>query len=146
MAGVRLFAGDARSAEPTRGLDVLLVSHAPKRFRWRTPCASLAAAFGLFYVAGGKPSRGTMIAAGHRVTVQDRWCVPGAALARLVAGDDRFTVAVGASSPELSGTLSDVDGPLVSLVDGTLTTAGFAEPVESIATRGGTILVLPVSP
>jgi hypothetical protein len=142
MAALRVFAGDARSALPTRGFDVLLVSHAPQRFRWRTPCASLAASFGLFYVVGGKPSRGTMIAAGHRVTVEDSWCVPGAALARLVAGDDRFTVAVGATTPELTGTLSDVDGPLVSLVDGVVATAGFPAPLESVAAHGGTILVL----
>ena len=77
--------------------DIVILCGAPRRLRWRSPCAELAYRLGLFYVAGGQPGLGNMIAVSHRVRVLDTWCVRyplvpgqamrGAVLAKLAVGD-----------------------------------------------------------
>jgi endonuclease/exonuclease/phosphatase family metal-dependent hydrolase len=93
-------------AAVVRGLapDVLVVPEAPRRWRWRTKCADLAASFGMFMAVGGLPSLGNVIMTSLRVRVLDQWCMRypltpgrhmrGACFARLaVPGRDPFVVA-----------------------------------------------------
>ncbi|MEV0455448.1 endonuclease/exonuclease/phosphatase family protein [Catellatospora methionotrophica] len=60
-----------------RGLapDVLIVQEAPRRWRWRTKCADLAASFGMVMAAGGMPSLGNVIMTNLRVRVLEQWCM-----------------------------------------------------------------------
>ncbi len=60
-----------------RGLapDVLIVQEAPRRWRWRTKCADLAASFGMVMAVGGMPSLGNVIMTSLRVRVLDQWCM-----------------------------------------------------------------------
>lgn len=64
-------------AAVVRGLapDVLIVQEAPRRWRWRTKCADLAASFGMFMAVGGMPSLGNVIMTNLRVRVLDQWCM-----------------------------------------------------------------------
>ncbi|MDI5944131.1 endonuclease, partial [Micromonospora sp. DH15] len=41
--------------------DVVIVQEAPRRFRWRQKCASLAESFGLVVAVGGLPSLGNLL-------------------------------------------------------------------------------------
>lgn len=55
--------------------DVLVVQEAPRRFRWRQRCASLAAECGLVVAAGGLPSLGNLLLVSLRVAVHRTWCL-----------------------------------------------------------------------
>ncbi|MEU8241539.1 endonuclease/exonuclease/phosphatase family protein [Actinoplanes missouriensis] len=83
--------------------DVLVVQEAPRRFRWRDRCASLAADAGLVVAAGGLPALGNLLLVSLRVAVHRTWCVRypltpgrhmrGAVFAELsVRGAGRFVV------------------------------------------------------
>ena len=96
----RALAAVVRSLVP----DVLILQEAPRRFRWRTKCARLAHAFGLYYAEGGLPSLGNLILTNLRVRVVESWSMRypltagrhmrGAAFARcLVPGAAPFVVA-----------------------------------------------------
>jgi endonuclease/exonuclease/phosphatase family metal-dependent hydrolase len=88
-----------RDAEP----DVLVVQEAPRRWRWRTRCATLARDLGLVYAAGGGPALGNLILTSYRVRVHETWCLRfpltpgrhlrGAAFVRGSAGGATFVVA-----------------------------------------------------
>jgi endonuclease/exonuclease/phosphatase family metal-dependent hydrolase len=89
-----------RELEP----DVVVVQEAPRRWRWRTKCASLAHSFGLLVAEGGLPSLGNLIMTSLRVRVLDSWSMRypltpgrhmrGAAFARCaVLGAPAFVVA-----------------------------------------------------
>ncbi|WP_203687922.1 endonuclease/exonuclease/phosphatase family protein [Catellatospora coxensis] len=85
--------------------DVLIVQEAPRRWRWRTKCADLAASFGMYMAAGGMPSLGNVIMTSLRVRVLDQWCMRypltpgrhmrGACFARLQVPGQRPFVVVG---------------------------------------------------
>ncbi|WP_229073802.1 endonuclease/exonuclease/phosphatase family protein [Actinoplanes sp. DH11] len=83
--------------------DVLVVQEAPRRFRWRDRCASLAAESGLVVAAGGLPSLGNLLLVSLRVAIHRTWCLRypltpgrhlrGAAFAEAsVHGSARFVV------------------------------------------------------
>ncbi len=82
--------------------DVLVVQEAPRLLRWRSRCAALARACGLFYVAGGRSAGGNLLLAAARVSVHgvverripQRWRDPirGVAAATLGVGRLRFGV------------------------------------------------------
>ncbi|BAL86663.1 putative endonuclease/exonuclease/phosphatase-family protein [Actinoplanes missouriensis 431] len=55
--------------------DVLVVQEAPRRFRWRDRCASLAADAGLVVAAGGLPALGNLLLVSLRVAVHRTWCL-----------------------------------------------------------------------
>lgn len=55
--------------------DVVVVQEAPRRFRWRTRCASLADDFGMVVAAGGLPSLGNLLLVSLRVAVRRSWCL-----------------------------------------------------------------------
>ncbi|GIJ25390.1 hypothetical protein Vqi01_05520 [Micromonospora qiuiae] len=96
----------AALAEVVRGAspDVMIVQEGPRRFRWRTKSAALAASFGLVVAAGGLPSLGNLLLTSLRVRVTGTRCrrfpltpgrhLRGAAYADcVVGGAARFTVA-----------------------------------------------------
>ncbi|GLY01808.1 MULTISPECIES: endonuclease/exonuclease/phosphatase family protein [Actinoplanes] len=60
-----------------RGLapDVLVVQEAPRRFRWRQKCATLAADLGMVVAAGGLPSLGNLLLVSLRVAIRREWCL-----------------------------------------------------------------------
>ncbi len=84
--------------------DIVFVQEAPRRFRWRTRCASMAHSFGMIYAVGGLPSLGNVIVTSQRVRVHETWSLQypltpgrhmrGAAFARCSIGRVPF-VAVG---------------------------------------------------
>ncbi len=88
-----------RALEP----DVLIVQEAPRRFRWRTKCATLAHDVGLLYASGGLPALGNLILTGLRVSVHEAWALRypltpgrhlrGAAFARCAVDRVPFVVA-----------------------------------------------------
>ncbi|MEV1287896.1 endonuclease/exonuclease/phosphatase family protein [Micromonospora sp. NPDC049679] len=92
-------AGVVRDLRP----DVMIVQEAPRRFRWRQKCASLADSFGMVVAAGGLPSLGNLLLTTLRVRVGDTWCLRypltpgrhlrGAAFARCAVGPAAFVVA-----------------------------------------------------
>lgn len=53
--------------------DIVFVQEAPRRFRWRTRCASMAHSFGMIYAVGGLPSLGNVIVTSQRVRVHETW-------------------------------------------------------------------------
>ena len=59
-----------RAAAP----DVVIVQEAPRRFRWRQKCATLAESFGLVVAAGGLPALGNLLLTSLRVRVRDTRC------------------------------------------------------------------------
>ncbi len=84
--------------------DVVVVQEAPRRWRWRTKCATLAHSFGLLVAEGGLPSLGNLILVSLRVKVLGSWSMRypltpgrhmrGAAFARCsVPGAAPFVVA-----------------------------------------------------
>ncbi|EEP70937.1 endonuclease/exonuclease/phosphatase [Micromonospora sp. ATCC 39149] len=83
--------------------DVVIVQEAPRRFRWRQKCASLAESFGLVVAAGGLPSLGNLLLTSLRVRVLDTRCqrypltpgrhMRGAAYADCRVGGARFLLA-----------------------------------------------------
>ncbi|GGM37871.1 hypothetical protein GCM10011608_23060 [Micromonospora sonchi] len=96
----------AALAEVVRGVspDVVIVQEGPRRFRWRTKSATLAASFGLVVAAGGLPSLGNLLLTSLRVRVTGTRCrrfpltpgrhLRGAAYADCVVdAAARFTVA-----------------------------------------------------
>lgn len=82
--------------------DVVVVQEAPRRFRWRTRCASLADDFGMVVAVGGMPSLGNLLLVSLRVRVHESWCLRypltpgrhlrGAAFARCSVRGAQFTV------------------------------------------------------
>jgi endonuclease/exonuclease/phosphatase family metal-dependent hydrolase len=82
--------------------DVMIVQEAPRRFRWRQKCASLADDAGLVVAAGGLPSLGNLLLVSLRVRVLETWCLRypltpgrhmrGAAFFRGAVRDATFTV------------------------------------------------------
>jgi endonuclease/exonuclease/phosphatase family metal-dependent hydrolase len=122
-----------------RGLapDVVLVQEAPRRWRWRTKCASFAAECGMVVGAGGLPSLGNLLMVDMRVHVHDTWelrfpltpgrHMRGAVFATCSVRGVRFTVsgshlATDATErPAQAGhwkkALSEVDGPLIAAAD-----------------------------
>jgi endonuclease/exonuclease/phosphatase family metal-dependent hydrolase len=117
--------------------DVVVVQEAPRRFRWRTKCASLADDFGMVVAAGGLPSLGNLLLVSLRVRVHDTWCLRypltpgrhlrGAAFARCSVRGARFTVSGShlatdaGERPDQAArwkdALSAVDGPLIAAGD-----------------------------
>ncbi|MFI7437485.1 endonuclease/exonuclease/phosphatase family protein [Micromonospora haikouensis] len=83
--------------------DVVIVQEAPRRFRWRQKCASLAESFGLVVAVGGLPSLGNLLLTSLRVRVGDTRCqrypltpgrhMRGAAYADCRVGGARFLLA-----------------------------------------------------
>lgn len=67
----RALVGLVRDVAP----DVMIVQEAPRRFRWRQKCASLADDFGLVVAAGGLPSLGNLLLVSLRVRVLEAWCL-----------------------------------------------------------------------
>ncbi|MEU4564877.1 endonuclease/exonuclease/phosphatase family protein [Actinoplanes sp. NPDC023936] len=55
--------------------DVLVVQEAPRRFRWRDRCASLAGDAGMVVAAGGLPALGNLLLVSLRVAVHRTWCL-----------------------------------------------------------------------
>ncbi|HEY0002663.1 MAG TPA: endonuclease/exonuclease/phosphatase family protein [Actinoplanes sp.] len=53
--------------------DVVIVQEAPRRFRWRQRCASLADDVGMVVAAGGLPSLGNLLLVSLRVRVHATW-------------------------------------------------------------------------
>ncbi|MEV8507618.1 endonuclease/exonuclease/phosphatase family protein [Actinoplanes sp. NPDC051475] len=114
--------------------DVVIVQEAPRRFRWRQKCASLADDFGMVVAAGGMPSLGNLLLVSLRVRVHDTWCLRypltpgrhlrGAAFARCSVPGGQFTVSGShlatdpAERPDQAAlwkdALSSVEGPLVA--------------------------------
>jgi endonuclease/exonuclease/phosphatase family metal-dependent hydrolase len=117
--------------------DVVVVQEAPRRFRWRTRCASLADDFGMVVAAGGLPSLGNLLLVSLRVKVHEQWSLRypltpgrhlrGAAFARCSVRGARFTVsgshlATDAQErPDQAArwkeALSAVEGPLIAAGD-----------------------------
>ncbi|MFC8618922.1 endonuclease/exonuclease/phosphatase family protein [Micromonospora purpureochromogenes] len=83
--------------------DVVIVQEAPRRFRWRQRCATLAESFGLVVAAGGLPSLGNLLLTSLRVRVLATRCqrfpltpgrhLRGAAYAECAVGGARFLLA-----------------------------------------------------
>ncbi|MFI7597659.1 endonuclease/exonuclease/phosphatase family protein [Actinoplanes sp. NPDC049681] len=114
--------------------DVLIVQEAPRRFRWRQKCASLADDFGMVVAAGGMPSLGNLLLVSLRVRVHETWCLRypltpgrhlrGAAFARCSVPGGEVTVSGShlatdpAERPDQAAlwkeALSSVEGPLVA--------------------------------
>jgi endonuclease/exonuclease/phosphatase family metal-dependent hydrolase len=59
-----------RSLKP----DVLIVQEGPRRWRWRTKCASLAHAFDLVVAGGGLPALGNVVMTNLRIRAVATWC------------------------------------------------------------------------
>ncbi|MGI5213989.1 endonuclease/exonuclease/phosphatase family protein [Plantactinospora sp. CA-290183] len=88
-----------RGARP----DVVIVQEAPRRFRWRQKCATLANRFDLVVAAGGLPALGNLLLTSLRVRVHHTWCrqypltpgrhLRGAVFAECSVGGSRFTLA-----------------------------------------------------
>jgi endonuclease/exonuclease/phosphatase family metal-dependent hydrolase len=55
--------------------DVVIVQEAPRRFRWRQKCATLAADFNLVVAEGGLPSLGNLLLTNLRVRVHATSCL-----------------------------------------------------------------------
>jgi endonuclease/exonuclease/phosphatase family metal-dependent hydrolase len=82
--------------------DVAILQEAPRHWRWRSKCATLADSFGMFVGVGGLPALGNLILTTLRVQVTDTWSVRfpltpgrhlrGAAFARCALGPTRFVV------------------------------------------------------
>ncbi len=117
--------------------DVVVVQEAPRRFRWRTKCATLADDFGMVVAAGGLPSLGNLVLVSLRVRVHEVWCLRypltpgrhlrGAAFARCSVRGARFTVSGShlatdaRERPDQAArwkeALSAVEGPLIAAGD-----------------------------
>lgn len=115
------------------GPDIAIIQEAPRRFRWRRKCATLANSFGMLVAAGGLPSLGNLLLTNMRVRVDDTWCVQypltpgkhmrGAAFARCTVNRVPFVVAGSHLSTDaierarqaalLKKYLSEVDVPLI---------------------------------
>ena len=82
--------------------DVLVVQEAPRRFRWRERCATLAGELGMVVAAGGLPSLGNLLLVSLRVSIHRTWCLRypltpgrhlrGAVFAEASVRGSRFTV------------------------------------------------------
>ena len=82
--------------------DVLVVQEAPRRFRWRQKCATLADDVGMVVAAGGLPALGNLLLVSLRVKVHETWCLRypltpgrhlrGAAFAQCSVRGGRFSV------------------------------------------------------
>lgn len=126
-----------RAMEP----DVVFVQEAPRRLRWRTRCADLARACGLFVGAGGGPAVGNLLMVSQRVRVRRTWSLRfpltpgrhlrGAAFAGCEVLDRRF-VLVGAhlsTDPvERTDQARRLTGALRGLPDPVLLGADLNEP------------------
>ena len=117
--------------------DVLVVQEAPRRFRWRQRCASLADDLGMVVAAGGLPSLGNLLLVSLRVRVHDTWCMRypltpgrhlrGAAFARGSVRGGHFTVSGShlATDPAERPTqaalwkeaITAVEGPVIAAAD-----------------------------
>jgi endonuclease/exonuclease/phosphatase family metal-dependent hydrolase len=122
-------------AAVVRGLapDVVILQEAPRRFRWRTRCASLAHSFGMVVAVGGLPALGNLVLTNLRVRVHETWHVQypltpgrhlrGAAFARCSIGPSRFAVVGSHLSTDpaerpgqatlLKKAMSELDTPLI---------------------------------
>jgi endonuclease/exonuclease/phosphatase family metal-dependent hydrolase len=129
MSRVRVLTYNVRSLRDDRAAlvrvvracapDVLVVQEAPRLVRWRSRCAALAGATGLFYVAGGRSAGGNLLLAGARVSVHgvverripQRWRDPirGVVAATLGIGALRFGVVGVHLSLSAAGRARDVD-------------------------------------
>ncbi len=114
--------------------DVVVVQEAPRRFRWRSKCASIASDCGMVVAAGGLPSLGNLIMVTLRVRVHESWALRypltpgrhlrGAAFARCEVPGARFTVSGShlATDPverphqaaRWKEALAAIDGPLIA--------------------------------
>jgi endonuclease/exonuclease/phosphatase family metal-dependent hydrolase len=82
--------------------DVLVVQEAPRRFRWRQKCATLADDVGMVVAEGGLPALGNLLLVSLRVKVHETWCMRypltpgrhmrGAAFARGSVRGGHFTI------------------------------------------------------
>ena len=117
--------------------DVLVVQEAPRRFRWRERCATLAAELGMVVAAGGLPSLGNLLLVSLRVSIHRTWCLrypltPGRHLRGAVFAEgsvrgSRFTVSGShlATDPAERPTqalhwkteLNRAEGPLIAAAD-----------------------------
>lgn len=117
--------------------DVVVAQEGPRRLRWRTRCAGLAASFGLFHTAGGLPALGNVIFTSLRVTPGESWHLRypltpgrhlrGAAFARCAVDGVEFVVAgthLATDDTErprqaalFEEALAAVDAPLVACAD-----------------------------
>lgn len=94
----------AALAEVVRSIapDVAILQEAPRHWRWRSKCATLADSFGMVVGVGGLPAVGNLILTTLRVRITDTWTVRfpltpgrhlrGAAFARCALGPTRFVV------------------------------------------------------
>ncbi|MET0415318.1 MAG: endonuclease/exonuclease/phosphatase family protein [Actinoplanes sp.] len=125
--------GLIRDAAP----DVLIVQEAPRRFRWRQRCATLADDVGMVVAVGGLPSLGNLILVSLRVAVHETWCLRypltpgrhlrGAAFARGSVRGATFTVSGShlatdpAERPSQAAVWKDalalVEGPVIAAAD-----------------------------
>jgi endonuclease/exonuclease/phosphatase (EEP) superfamily protein YafD len=117
--------------------DVLIVHDGPRRLRWRTRSANLAARLQLFYGAGGEESLGNLVLVSLRVTMLDSRSVRfplragrrmrGAVVARLSVAGVPFTVLGTQLAPDdderpaqvdiVHNEVSAVDGPVILAAD-----------------------------
>jgi endonuclease/exonuclease/phosphatase family metal-dependent hydrolase len=117
--------------------DVLIVQEAPRRFRWRQKCASLADDVGMVVAAGGLPSLGNLLLVSLRVRVHEDWCLRypltpgrhmrGAAFARGSVRGATFTVSGShlATDPAerpvqaalWKDALAGIEGPVIAAAD-----------------------------
>jgi len=117
--------------------DVLVVQEAPRRFRWRQKCATLADDVGMVVAAGGLPALGNLLLVSLRVRVHETWCMRypltpgrhlrGAAFARGTVRGGQFTVSGShlatdpAERPAQAAlwkeTLERIEGPVIAAAD-----------------------------
>jgi endonuclease/exonuclease/phosphatase family metal-dependent hydrolase len=117
--------------------DVLVVQEAPRRFRWRQKCATLADDVGMVVAAGGLPALGNLLLVSLRVRVHETWCMRypltpgrhlrGAAFARGSVRGGRFTVSGShlatdpAERPAQAAlwkeALEKIEGPVIAAAD-----------------------------
>ncbi|MFV2019487.1 endonuclease/exonuclease/phosphatase family protein [Micromonospora sp. LOL_023] len=146
--------------------DVAILQEAPRRWRWRTKSAALAADFGMVVGEGGPPALGNLVLTTLRVRVLDTWSVRfpltpgrhvrGAVFARCALGPTRFVVAGSHLSTDpaerpgqarlLRAACALVDEPVIlgadvndtppSATDAGVTTPGDAASTWQIVTAG----------
>jgi endonuclease/exonuclease/phosphatase family metal-dependent hydrolase len=117
--------------------DVLIVQEAPRRFRWRQKCATLAGDCGLVVAAGGLPSLGNLLLVNLRVRVRETWCLRypltpgrhlrGAAFATCSVRGATFTVSGShlatdpverpAQAARWKAALAGIEGPVIAAGD-----------------------------
>ena len=117
--------------------DVFVVQEAPRRFRWRQKCATLADDVGMVVAEGGLPALGNLLLVSMRVKVHETWCLRypltpgrhmrGAAFARGSVRGGHFTVSGShlatdpAERPAQAAlwkeALDKIEGPVIAAAD-----------------------------